>query len=217
MYGISTVATQVETIYFLSDKLPPGLIRGIFIQGAITSALFAPLAVLVLGKWRAPSPPPATSSLPRIPGSSLTPRLAVIVVAFVFFYMFFGYYVAWQSPAVRQFYGGAPQPNFFAAFVGNLSSNPWLYPLQILRALIYAACIYPLIRMLRVARWESAFAMALFLSVWTTILLLPNPLMPPAVALAHFQETLGFNLVLGTLAGWLLSIPPSPGMRVPAS
>jgi hypothetical protein len=95
--------------------------------------------------------------------------------------------------------------------------NRWVYPLQVFRALLYAACMYPLIRMLRVARWETALAMALFLSVWTTILLLPNPFMPPDVAYAHFRETLGFSIVFGGIIGWLLSRPPNLVGSVAAS
>jgi len=207
MYGISTVATQVETLFFLSNKLPHGMIRAIFLQGAITAALFAPLAVLLLGKWRTSSPARATSPPGRWHASSVATRLAIIVLAFVFLYMFFGYYVAWQSSAVRQYYGGPAQPGFFAALKANWQYNPWIYPLQVFRALLYAACLYPLVRMLRAARWESALAMALFLSVLTGILLLPNPLMPPKVAYAHFRETLGFSLIFGALAGWLMSGP----------
>jgi len=71
--------------------------------------------------------------------------------------------------------------------------------------------------MLRVARWETALAMALFLSVWTTILLLPNPFMPPEVAYAHFQETLGFSIVFGGFAGWLLGKPPNPVVNATVS
>jgi hypothetical protein len=41
---------------------------------------------------------------------------------------------------------------------------------------------------------------------------LPNPLMPASVARSHFWETLGFSLVFGALAGWLLCftapVPP---------
>src|SRR5208282_3293603 len=55
-YGIGTVTNQIESIFFLSSKFPPGLLRAIFVQGAIATALFAPLAVLVLGKWRATAP-----------------------------------------------------------------------------------------------------------------------------------------------------------------
>jgi hypothetical protein len=53
MYGISTVASRLDCLALLSKKLPPGMIRAIFVQGAIAAALFAPLAVLTLGKWRA--------------------------------------------------------------------------------------------------------------------------------------------------------------------
>src|SRR5258708_12938511 len=58
MYGISTVVTQLDSIAFLSEKLPHGMIRAIFVQGAIAAALFAPLAVLTLRNWRGASLPP---------------------------------------------------------------------------------------------------------------------------------------------------------------
>jgi len=44
----------------------------------------------------------------------------------------------------------------------------------VLRALLYIACLYPLIHMLRAERWEKIFAIAFFLSVWSILLLLPN-------------------------------------------
>jgi len=177
------------------------MIRAIFLQGAIATGLFAPLAVLFLGKWRAVSGAPAFPAFPRMSVASAAWRLVLIVAGFVFLYMFFGYYVAWQSPAVRQYYGGTAYPGFYASLEANWTYHRWLYPLQVFRAVLYAACLYPLVSMLRVARWERALAMALFLSVWTTALLLPNPLMPPGVAHIHLQETLGSSLVFGAPAG----------------
>ncbi len=38
-YGISTVVNQIESMFFLSNKFPPGLIRAIFVQGAIAYSL----------------------------------------------------------------------------------------------------------------------------------------------------------------------------------
>ncbi len=38
MYGISTVASQLDSIAFLSNKLPQGMIRAIFVEGAIAAA-----------------------------------------------------------------------------------------------------------------------------------------------------------------------------------
>ena len=209
IYGISTVTTQIESIVFLSSKLPRGLVRALFVQGAISAALFAPLAVLVLGKWRTAISGTPSQAPTRMSTASAAWRIAVLTIAFVFLYMFFGYYVAWQNPAVRSYYSGPEWPTFYASLKGNWQNAPWIFAVATLRALLYVACMFPLIRMLRVARWESSAAAALFLSAWTTILLLPNPLMPPSVARSHFWETLGFSLVFGTLLGWLLSTPPA--------
>jgi hypothetical protein len=204
IYGIATVATQIDSIFFLSDKLPRGLIKAVFLEGAIATALFSPLAVLLLGKWRQASQVPESPAPLRMGAASGAWRLALIVVAFVFLYMFFGYYVAWQNPALREYYGGPAYTDFFASLKANWISHQSIYPLQVFRALVYVACLYPLIRMFRGGRSETAFAVALFLSVWTAVLLLPNPMMPSSVARSHFWETLGFSLVFGTLAGWLL-------------
>jgi hypothetical protein len=213
MYGISTVASQVETVAFLSEKLPPGMIRAIFMQGAIAAALFAPLAVLALGKWHAdPLRASMSPAAPRKLGSLLL-RVAILAAAFVFLYMFFGYYVAWSNPDLQRFYGGPELTSFWAAWRHNWISSRWIYALAGFRALLHIACLYPLVRMLYTSRRESALAAALFLACWTTILLLPNPLMPPSVARSHFWETLGFNLVFGALAGWLLCFTP-PGPQV---
>ena len=204
IYCISTVASQVETVAFLSNKLPQGMIRAIFVQGAIAAALFAPLAVLALGRWRDASlraPLPAAD--PRKLASILL-RVAILVVAFVFLYMFFGYYVAWKNPELQRFYGGPELATFWAAWRHNWISSRWIYALAVFRALLHIACLYPLVRMLHTTRRESALAAALFLACWTTVLLLPNPLMPANVARSHFWETLGFNLAFGALAGWLL-------------
>jgi hypothetical protein len=207
MYGIMTVTSQIESIAFLSNKVGPELLRALFLQGAIATALFAPLAVLVLGKWRAAVPAAVRPAPVRMGPASTAWRIVLLVIAFEFLYMFFGYYVAWHNPEVRKYYAGPDWPTFFAALKGNWQDSRWIYPLASFRALLYIAFVYPLIRMLRAARWESALAAALFLGCWTTGLLMPNPLMPASVARSHFWETLGFSLTFGALFGWLMSPP----------
>ncbi len=211
MYGISTVASQVDSIAFLSNKLPQGMIRAIFVQGAIAAALFAPLAVLALGKWRAASVVAPMSPTAPLKLASILLRLAILVAAFVFLYMFFGYYVAWRNPELRSYYAGPQLATFWASLTHNWISSRWIYVLAAFRALVYIACLYPLVRMLQTSRRESALAAALFSACWTTTLLVPNPLMPASVARSHFWETLGFSLVFGVLAGWLLCFTtPAP-------
>jgi len=205
MYGISTVAPQVETMFFLSSKMPPGMIRALFEQGAIALAFFCPLAVLILGKWKsAQASVTENTEQSRLTVSGMIWRIAALVVAFVFLYQLFGYFVAWQNPALRTYYGGTTYANFFAAQKANWEKQPLLYLLQVFRALLYIGCVYPLLRMLRGGQWGKTIAITLFLASWTTILLLPNPLMPASVAHSHFWETLGFNLVFGVMMGWLL-------------
>ncbi len=215
MYGISTVAIQVESVAFLSNKLPQGMIRALFVQGAIAAVLFAPLAVLALGKWRAASLSAPMSPVAPLKRASILLRLGILVAAFVFLYMFFGYYVAWRNPDLQRYYAGPELANFWAAWRHNWTSSRWIYALAAFRALLHIACLYPLVRMLHTSRRESALAAALFLACWTTVLLLPNPLMPASVARSHFWETLGFNLVFGALAGWLLCFTaPAPQVEL---
>jgi hypothetical protein len=148
--------------------------------------------------------------------ASVLLRLAILVAAFVFLYMFFGYYVAWRNPELQRYYGGPELATFWAALRHNWISSRWIYFLAAFRALLYIACLYPLVRMLHTSRRESALAAALFSACWTTVLLLPNPLMPASVASSHFWETLWFNLVFGALAGWLLRFTATARQVEPA-
>jgi len=203
-YGISTIATQVETWFFLSAKMPPGMIRALFVQGAIATALFAPLAVWILGKWKPAPAAVENREASPLTATAMTWRVALLVVAFILLYMFFGYYVAWRNPVLRAYYGGTDSASFYEALKSTWQKQPLLFLLQVFRSLLYVACVYPLLRMLRGARWEQVIAPALFLACWTTALLLPNPLMPASVARSHLWETLAFNVTFGALMGFLL-------------
>src|SRR5258708_3158764 len=173
MYGISTVASQVESVAFLSNKLPQGMIRAIFAQGAIAAALFAPLAVLGPGKWRPTSIRPRMSpAVPPKPASLLL-RVAILAAAFVFLYMFFGYYVAWRNPELRRFYGGPEEATFWAAWQHNWTSSPWISALAVFRALPHVRCLYPLVRILHASRRGWAWPAALLLPCCATACLLP--------------------------------------------
>lgn len=204
MYGVMTVATQLESLFFLRDKMPVALIWRLFVQGAITTVFFIPAVVVLMGKLRRPEGAITVSSAP-LRSSALLKKLAITVVLFVFLYMFFGYFVAWRNPVLRQYYEGVDAPNFFIALKNNWHAMPEIYVLQVFRAILYFACVLPLVRMLRAPQWEALLAMSAFLSVWSLVLLLPNPIMPRTVALSHFWETFVCFLVFGAVLGWLLS------------
>ncbi len=105
-----------------------------------------------------------------------------------------------SSNSVGQYNGGPEYSTFYGVLKANWAYHAWIYLLHAFRPLLYVACLYPLVRMLRVGGWKTALGIAFFLSIWTTALLLPA-MMYPTVARAHFWETLSFTLVLGALAG----------------
>jgi hypothetical protein len=193
-YGANTLMPQIETAYFVT-RLPPGMLPRLFLAGLIIAAVFAPLAVLILGKRR----PEAHVTRVKILAGSWAGKLALIVLAYIFLYFTFGYFVAWRSPAVRAYYGGSDPESFIAHMASLLRSESMLFLLQAVRALLWTAIAMPVIKMTKGTWWESGLAVALLFAVVNSQLLIPNPLMPPEVRMAHLVETATSNFIFGWL------------------
>ena len=199
-YGVSTVMPQIETAYFIT-RLPPGLLPRLFVAGLIIATVFAPLAVLILGKAR--SQANKTSRL-KMPVSVWIAKSCAIVIAYLVFYFTFGYFIAWKNEAVRAYYGGS-DPGSFVAHISNLlRAEPLLFLLQVVRALLWLAIAVPVIKMMKGKWWESGLAVALLFAVMTSQLLLPNPLMPDEVRMVHLLETATSNFLFGWLVVLIL-------------
>lgn len=201
LYGIMTVASQIDSIFFLQTKLPPGMIGAILLQGAISAALFAPAAVWIVRKRRAVEID-ASNQRRNAVMTFWSMKTLFLVAAFVFLYMFFGYYIAWQNPELRNYYGGRAAGSFFDALADTWRNTPALYPVQMLRGGFVIAVLLPLLGTLRGTRLQLAVATALFMAAPCTQLLIPNALMPENVRLSHLCETLAFSVVFGALFGW---------------
>jgi hypothetical protein len=128
-------------------------------------------------------------------------RLTIVVVAYLLLYFGFGYFVAWQSEAVRSYYGGADPGSFMTQLRSVVRDTPMLVPLQVLRAVMWAGLGALVIRMTTGAWWTTALSVALLFSVVMNVqLLLPNPYMPRDVRLTHLVETASSNFIFG----WVL-------------
>ena len=196
-FGVATVMPQIETAVFVRT-LPPGFLSRLILAGFLFSSLYATLVVFLLGKKKQIEghPPAMTASITR---------LGVAGIIYVILYFTFGYFVAWQSPAVRNFYGGGNLNGFFNELLKTWSTTPWLFPFQFLRGLLWTILALPIIRMFRGDRFEKALAVGLLFAVVTSQLLLPNPLMPYAVRMRHLMETASSNFLFGCLVVWLLN------------
>ena len=204
LYGVTTVLPQIETAFFLT-RLPPGMLPRLFLAGAIIAALVSPLAVLILGKrksgWANEGARDESHLRLNMPFGAWVSKLCLIVIAYVIIYFTFGYFIAWKSAAVRAYYGGGDPGSLLAQMSSVIRETPWLIPLQVLRAILWAAIAVPVIRMMKGRRWEAGLAVPLLFGVVaTSLLLLPNPLMPPEVRMAHLVETATSNF----LFGWLI-------------
>lgn len=198
-FGISTLMPQIETAYFLT-RLPPGMLPRIFLSGAITAALFSPLAVLVLGKRKQDGPDNEGGSSFNLAFGEWAWKLSLIAVLYLVIYFTFGYFIAWRSPAVRAYYGGSDPGSFLTQMRSVLSDTPGLVPLQVVRALLWTALAVLVIRMMKGRWWEIGLVVALLFAATNAQLLIPNPLMPVEVRMVHLLETATSNF----LFGWLL-------------
>lgn len=205
-YGSFTFITQIETWYFLSEiTVSPELLPRLFIMGLSIPLIFIPLAVLICKKWKKKD---VGISRPKwkMPFMQLLLKLAVIAVVYLVIYWVAGYYIAWQNPELRAFYGspGEIEP-FFAHTLGTIRNTPGLILLQLVRGVLFALIALPVIAGSNVKPWTTALLVGFLLAVPHLGHILPNPLMPIAsVRLSHMIETFTSTFLFGLIIVWLL-------------
>jgi hypothetical protein len=208
-FGIHTFLSQIETIYFnASLNIPAKEIVSFFLIGFITAAIFSLLAVLIFGKLKKIEGVAHTPESLSKSKSDLFLKIAIIaVVIYPVLYFCFGYFVFWQFPGAREFYSGSTHKLPFFSHMGSLLKNdPWIYPWQVLRGLIWVGIALPVIRMSIAKRGETAVMVGLLFAVLMNAAhILPNPYMTKVVSMAHLLETATSNFVLGFAITFLLS------------
>ncbi|UCC12895.1 MAG: hypothetical protein JSW02_05060 [candidate division WOR-3 bacterium] len=204
IFGLMTVVIQLESLLFLNSRLPAGFMRSIFLMGFLTAALFAPFAVIITGRVKKAAPPPDKEHL-VMPVGMWVWKLALIGLCYVVLYLAAGYFIAWQSPALRKYYGGY-DPGTIIAHVGWLiTTSPHIFPFQFFRGLVWMLCVLPIIKMHRGRGMEMGLTVAALFIVWNLQLFMPNPLMPAEVARIHFIEMSVSNSIFGFIVGILLA------------
>jgi hypothetical protein len=202
-FGTVTVVTQVESLIYLGDKMPGDLVAGLFVMGLFVAAVFAPVCVLLLGRWKGG----ATGEQAPAPAVNLGRwgwRIAASGLVFLCLYYLFGYYIAWQDPALRAYYGGTDPGSFLAQMGSVIQSTPWMVPLQYLRGLAYVGLGLLVIYSMRGPWWRPGLALSIVFAVPALYLLFPNPLMPDFPRMTHLIETLPYQFLFGWFLAWFL-------------
>ncbi len=204
-FGISTFMTQIESIFFNSALAIPADMQGkIILSGFIVAMLFAPLSVWVMGKMRGSRAVNDSMPLRQVLGKGF-------LLGFIYccVYILFGYFIAWQSPAVRLFYqGNSDMLPFSQHLTSMMNDSPGLIFFQLFRGVLWASLAWLVLQMTEESWWIKGLIIGLLFGVMATSgLLLPNPFMPAEVRWVHLWETSSSNFVFGFIAGWVLRWP----------
>lgn len=207
-YGANTFIMQIETWYFLSDiTVDSQLLPLLFIMGMPVAFVFVPITVWIMDRVKLPGKPTEPISPVSMPVKQWMVKLGAIAIAYVLLYWLAGYFIAWQNPELRAFYGstGTITP-FWEHVMHTLNNDPGLFPFQILRSMIWTLCALPIILGSRLNAWQTALLVGVFLSVPQNLgHILENPLIPQAsVRLSHMIETASSTFVFGMVMVWLL-------------
>lgn len=207
-YLVMTLVTQLEAWYFLLGiTIGPELMFRLFLQGLPTAFLFIPLAVLIMGRVYTFAEQPQIPDVVPMPLTEWLWKLGVIYVAYLVLYYTAGYFIAWQNPDVRAFYGSPGDALPFLQQMAHIfTTDPLLTPYQLVRTLIWVAGAYLVIRGSRLSLWQTALVVGLMFSVPQNIgHILPNSLIPSnSVRMSHLVETASSTFIFGLFVTWLL-------------
>ena len=221
IYGVKTFTSGIEAWYFMTN-ITPAILPGLFAMTVPLVVLLPPFAVWVCGKM---SPDSAASEpawqLPARSPVDFALRVAVLgALVYPALFFSFGYFVAWQFPQVRAFYGDSGTQNFIQQ-MAVIFSNPLTYPFEVMRGVLWVLFALPVLATTRGRWWVGALLVALaFALIQNDVHLIPNPLMPPMVRLAHFVETASSNFIWAWAIGFLLARPgrrPAAARSLPQS
>jgi hypothetical protein len=206
-YGAVTFIMQVETWYFLTGiSVSPALLPRLFLMGLPVALLFIPLAVLLMGKQKSGAEINAKLEEVEVINYWVL-RPALIALAYVVLYWSAGYFIAWQNPELRAFYGspGEALP-FWIHTLNTLKHEPFLFPFQALRGLLWALFALPVIYGSRWSRAATALLVGFLFSIPQNIgHLMENPLMPLAsIRYSHMIETVSSTFIFGVIVALLL-------------
>jgi hypothetical protein len=204
-YGLMTIVMQLESLLFLRSQMAPGILNRILLSGLITAGLFAPVAVLIMGRVRQSQLPLVFNPHLEMGLSAWLWKLAAIGCCYVVLYTVFGYFIAWKNPVIQVYYGGQDSGSFFVHLVDQWARSPLFFLFQFGRGLLWMLFALPIIRMHKGGKWEVGLAVALLFAVWSLQLLMPNPIMPAEVARVHLIETASSNFAFGWIVGILLA------------
>lgn len=195
-YGAGQGNSLIEA-YFFAIFPRPELLRDVFLQSLPPAAVFAPIMVLLTGRWSRAGTPPRR--VPEWSAMGWLARFAACSVAYLVLYFTAGTII---FPYVREFYERLTLPSHTTVMLLQL----------LVRGPLFAAVALLIVRMAPALRAEHAVMVGVAMAILAGVapLIVPNPFLPDQVRWVHFLEVVPSNLLFGWIAGWLLSGADEP-------
>ncbi|HET7102147.1 MAG TPA: hypothetical protein VFJ52_13420 [Terriglobia bacterium] len=197
-FAINQLNILDEALLFKVGLKAPEVFR-MLASDFVTSLLFAPLLVLILGCWKKTLQEGPGPLVPRSP-ANWAGRILLGDLLYILCYFVAGMIV---FPFVKDFYAGVELPGAASVF-----------EMEIFRGLVYVAAGLAVVHGMKGERGKAAMALGLSFPILASVapLLLPNPYLPGDIRLAHGFEIGISNLAYGALLGFLLTRKASPAI-----
>lgn len=205
-WGTQYFMTQLETLYFDSAvKMSVSNTLQVVIMGAVSVFISSLFAGLILGRFKKKGTSfydKDTENTLRMSFAKLMPSMAILAFCYVIIYFLFGYFVAWQFPALRKYYTGSTAIlNIFQHMSNQLKNDPILPLFQLFRGLLWSGLSAMIITSLNTKGLKTYIITgSLFSILITSLLILPNAYMPATVRLGHSFELFTSMFAFGILS-----------------
>lgn len=204
-FGIQFLLTQMETIFF-SGSIPITLrqIASILLTGALMFFVTV-LTGILLSNLLSRTENKSTIVIKIYSWKKLwAPVCVLIFLVYPFLYLFFGYFIAWQSEELRFYYTQSTELKSFHDQIMDVLTDG-IYFFQILRGLLWVLITIPVALMLNYSKPLQYILIGILSALPAAQLLIPNPYMPETVAWMHFIETSLSNFIWGVVIVYALN------------
>lgn len=185
-FAISSAMMQMETLWFNDSlKLPLPVVGQLLANSAVVAAMVAAAGALLFH--------PVREDVGDVP-AGLVWRVVAMALIYVVLYYGAGFFIAWQSAAVRAYYDNGVHIPLLPTIA-----------FQIFRGTLWALIALFLVSRLKGSLGSRALIMGVLFAVLTAAqLLYPAPFFPWPVRHAHLVEVGSSEFVYGLIATFIL-------------
>jgi hypothetical protein len=201
-FGIQYFMSQIETVWFNESlKISGNGILAIVSGGVVMILIFSPVATWLSGYFKPSSD--SGRDYPKWNLKRMMPRILLLsVVIWPMIYFLAGYLIAWQFDEVRLYYSDtAEMASFFSIMKDNVESG--LFFFQIFRGACWILIGLLVMSAIKGSMIHKGVILGLLFAILgSSGLILPNPVMPDMVRMAHLVETAPSSFIWGLIIVW---------------